>query len=208
MFLLLLGLAVLVLIPFLWWGEGFMTTFGEAGAREWLGTWGKSRGWLAGLGLLISDLVLPVPATAVIGALGYLYGALMGGAVGAAGSFLSGVLAYELCRKWGARAAARLLGVEERERAARIFAGGTGGWLVAMSRWMPLLPEMTACMAGLTGMGRGRFYLALACGCVPMALTFAAIGAAGVDRPGLALALSAVLPGVLYLAAAGWMRGR
>lgn len=208
LFLLLLGLAGLVLIPFFLLGEGFMEHFGAEGARLWLAQYGKAWGWLAALGLLVSDLVLPVPATSVISALGYGYGALVGGLIGAAGSFLSGVLAYELCRRCGGRAADRLLGAHDRERATRIFGGDTGGWLVALSRWMPLLPEMTACMAGLTRMPRRRFLTALACGCLPMGLTFASIGATGTTQPGLALALSAMVPGILYLAAVWCLKRR
>lgn len=183
-----------------------MATFGEAGARAWLESHGRAWGWLAGLGLLVADLVLPVPATSVISALGYGYGLVLGGLVGAAGSFLCGTVAYELCRRCGQRAADRLLGAEDRERAARIFGGNAGGWLVALSRWMPLLPEMTSCMAGLTGMPRRRFYAALTSGCLPMGLMFAAIGASGNDRPGLALGLSAAVPAVLYVAAARWIK--
>ncbi len=185
-----------------------MAAFGEAGARTWLESQGRAWGWLAGLGLLVADLVLPVPATSVISALGYGYGFALGGTLGAAGSFLCGSLAYELCRRCGQRAADRLLGADDRARAARIFSGGMGGWLVALSRWMPLLPEMTSCMAGLTGMPRRRFYAALGCGCLPMGLMFAAIGASGNARPGLALGLSAAVPAVLYLGAAGWLKRR
>ena len=206
LFILLLGLAALILIPFFLLGDGFMARFGEAGARTWLMEYGRAWGWLAALGLLMADLLLPVPATSVISALGYGYGTLAGGLIGASGSFLSGALAYELCRRSGQRAADRLLGPEDRERAARIFGGRMGGWLVALSRWMPLLPEMTACMAGLTGMPRRRFYTALACGCLPMGLTFAAIGATGNDRPGVALGLSVVVPGLLYALAALWLK--
>lgn len=198
LFCVLTGLALVVLIPFLVWGEDFLTRFGSEGARMWLADRGLAWGWLMGLFLLMADLVLPVPATSVISALGFVYGAVGGGLIGAAGSFLSGVGAYELCRRGGGRAADRLLGERDRKRAARIFAGTMGGWLVALSRWMPLLPEMVACMAGLTGMPRRRFYVALGCGCVPMGLMFAMIGAAGLERPGLALLLSAVVPGGLY----------
>lgn len=185
-----------------------MALFEGEGARRWLAVYGREWAWLAALLLLVTDLLLPVPATAVIGGLGYVYGGLAGGVLGAAGSFLSGMVAYEGCRRWGMRAADRVLGTEDRARAERIFAGGMGGWLVALSRWMPLLPEMTACMAGLTGMGRGRYYAALASGCVPMGLTFAFIGATGVERPGLALGLSAALPAVLYGVAAWYVKRR
>jgi uncharacterized membrane protein YdjX (TVP38/TMEM64 family) len=204
--LLLLGLAVLVMIPFLLMGERFESRFSPAGARDWLADYGQAWGWLAALGLLIGDLVLPIPATGVMSALGYVYGTWIGGLTGAAGSFLSGVTAYELCRWGGQGAADRLLGPGDQARAERIFSGGLGGWMVALSRWMPLLPELTACMAGLTRMPRRRFLPALACGCVPMGLVFAAIGASGAERPGLAVGLSVLVPAVCYAATAWWLK--
>lgn len=204
-FLLLLVLAMVVLIPFQLWGAGFMQTFEGGAARAWLGRWGVEWGWLAGIGVLLTDVVLPVPATAVISALGFLYGVVGGGIAGAAGSIVSGMVAYELCRTRGRRAAVWLLG-REREQAERIFAGAPGGWLIALSRWLPLLPEMAACMAGFTRMPRLRFYGAMASGSIPMAFTFAAFGAAGVDHPEVALALSAAIPAVLYLGVTLWLR--
>jgi uncharacterized membrane protein YdjX (TVP38/TMEM64 family) len=201
---LLLGLALMVLIPFFIWGEELIARFGGTG--EWLANGGKGWSWLVGLGLLVSDLLMPVPATAVISGLGFVYGVWLGGLIGMTGSFLSGLLAYEACRRGGIRAAEWLLGPDERKKAEQIFAGGTGGWLVALSRWLPILPEMTCCMAGLTRMPRRRFMLALASGCLPMALVFAAIGATGTDSPGLALGLSALAPALLYGAAVWWMR--
>jgi uncharacterized membrane protein YdjX (TVP38/TMEM64 family) len=43
-----------------------------------------------------------------------------------------------------------------------------------------------------------RFSIALACGSVPLGFAFAAIGAAGTEDVGLALALSALVPALLY----------
>ena len=196
------------MIPFFLLGERFETHFSPEGARLWLAEYGKTWGGVAAMGLLVADLVLPVPATGVMSALGYVYGTWLGGLMGAAGSFLSGLVAYELCRAGGQGAADRLLGPEDQARAGRIFSGGMGGWMVALSRWMPLLPELTACMAGLTRMPRRRFLPALACGCVPMGLVFAAIGATGTDRPGLAIGLSVLIPAVLYGVTAWGMKRR
>jgi uncharacterized membrane protein YdjX (TVP38/TMEM64 family) len=71
---------------------------------------------------------------------------------------------------------------------------------VALSRWLPLLPEVIACLAGLTRMPLRTFTLSLAVGSVPMGFVYAAIGAAGQSRPGLALSLSIIVPAVMYLA--------
>lgn len=192
-----LGLAVLVLVPFAIWGGDLENSFSAEGAVEWLrnfGVWG----WLAGTGLLMLDLILPIPSTVVMSALGYLYGPYIGGALAAGGSWLAGLLAYGLCRGLGPRVALRLVGAKDLARGEALFAR-YGGWLVAWSRWMPVLQETVACMAGLTRMRFGPFLVALACGSLPIGFSFAAIGHAGVTNPGLALALSAALPPVLWL---------
>ena len=147
---------------------------------------------------LVGDLVLPLPNTAVMSGLGYVYGTLAGGAIAAAGSFLSGALAYGLCRRFGERMATRFMGAEGFASGQRLFRGGRGGFIVALSRCLPMLPEIIACMAGLTKMPPGRFFSALACGCVPMGFLYAWIGDAGRNAPGLAIGLSIVIPAILY----------
>jgi len=206
LFWIFFGLAVLVLIPFLIWGEGFERTFTRAGAVDWLAGYG-AWAWAAGIVLLILDLLLPIPATAVMAALGYLYGPLAGAAIGAAGSILSGALGYGLCRAFGRPVAVRLLGEPELARGERLFAR-VGGWLVVLSRWLPIFPEVIACMAGLTRMPAPLFLLALACGSAPLALVFAAVGHAGVERPVLAIALSALVPPLLWLVVQPWLRAK
>jgi uncharacterized membrane protein YdjX (TVP38/TMEM64 family) len=111
-----------------------------------------------------------------------------------------------VCRKFGHRAAVWLAGEEGLAKGEAVFQSQRGGWIVALSRWMPVLPEAMACLAGLTGMPFRVFLAALLSGCVPLGFTFAAIGALGVERPGLAVALSALVPVVLYGVAAAALR--
>ncbi len=204
LFLIALMLAVLVLLVFALFGARFEAWFSGAAAVEWIRSWGPW-GWLAVILLLVSDLFLPVPATPVMSAAGFVYGTMVGGVVSALGSFLAGVTAYELCVCLGRRAAERITSVAELERGHRLFAR-RGPWLVALSRALPILPEVISCMAGLTKMPRGLFLAALACGSVPMGFIYAAIGATGQSHPGLALALSALAPALLWLLARGLFR--
>ena len=199
-----LGLAVLVLIPFGIWSDDLM--WDQATAVAWIERFDRW-GWLAGMGLLVVDLFLPIPGTVVMSAMGYLYGIWLGGAASATGSFLSGLLAYSLCRRLGRGAAVRLAGEKDLARGGRLFAR-SGGWLVAFSRWLPVFPEVIACMAGLTRMPPAAFLTALACGAGPMGFTYAAIGHLGVENPGLAVALSAVVPLALWLPFHRWLRRR
>ncbi len=83
-----------------------------------------------------------------------------------------------LCRGFGRPLALRLLGPRDLEQGERLFAR-TGGWLVVLSRWLPIFPEVIACMAGLARMPLWTFLIALLCGSAPLGFAFAAIGHAG-----------------------------
>ncbi|MDQ3624150.1 MAG: VTT domain-containing protein [Verrucomicrobiota bacterium] len=191
-----LGLAVLLLVPFALWGENFTAWFTGDAVIQWIRGWG-AWGWMAVIGLLISDLFVPLPATGVMAAAGYLYGAWIGGVISATGSFLSGMLAYALCWNYGRAAARYFAGEQDLARGEALFQR-RGPWLVALSRALPLLPEVIACLAGVTRMPAGTFALSLACGSVPLGFAYAGIGAAGQQNPGLALALSILVPPLLW----------
>lgn len=200
-------LIVLILLPFFIWGEWFEKFFDLQGAKHWLeglGHWA----WIGGIGLLLVDLFLPIPGTVVISALGLVYGWWWGGLIGSVGSVLSGLAAYALCRFFGRPAALWLAGVEGLEKGSQMFARESAGWLVALSRWMPVLPEAVACLAGVTRMPLHRFVPALLAGSLPLGFAFAGVGALGVERPGLALWSSAILPVLLYGLAAWCLKSR
>ena len=198
--------AVVLCLPFLISGEQFMQWFTGDAAIQWIRGWG-AWGWLAVIGLLVSDLLLPIPATPVMSAAGYLYGTFIGGLVSAVGSFAAGMAGYGLCRAFGRNIAVRLAGEKELAEHDTLFQR-SGPWLVAASRWLPLLPEVISCLAGLTRMPLRVFAVSLACGAVPMGFVFAAIGAAGHDNPKLAIGLSVLVPPVLWLAVRPFLRKR
>lgn len=196
---LFLALAIAVLLPFLIWGAQFETYFTQEGAVAWLRSYG-AWAWSVAIVLLIVDLFLPIPASAVMAALGFVYGPVTGGLIGTIGSVLSGALAYGLCRAIGRRASLVILGERDLQRGERLFAR-TGGWLVVLSRWLPIFPEVIACMAGMMRMPVSHFFIALACGCAPVAFTYSAMGHLGAAQPVLTLALTALLPPMLWLVA-------
>ena len=190
-------LGVVLCVPFFLWGVDLTGWFRGASAVAWIGG-GGSWGWLAVVGLLVADVVLPIPATPVMSAAGYLYGAVIGGLVSAMGSFLAGMVGYGLCRGVGRGMAVWLAGEKELGEQEQIFRR-SGPWLVAASRCLPLLPEVISCLAGLTRMPLGVFALSMACGSLPMGFIFAGIGASGGDHPRLALLMSLLVPPVLWL---------
>ena len=191
-------LTFLVLVPFILWGDVLADRFDLQKTNSWFQDVGTSWAWLAGMGLLVADLALPIPGTVVMSALGYIYGPWLGGALAVMGSMLSGIVAYGLCWKIGRPAAEWIAGREDLARGEAIFGGKAGGWLVALSRWLPILPEVIACMAGMVRMPFRRFVIALACGSAPLGFTFAMIGQWAHDSPVPALMLSAGLPPLLW----------
>ncbi len=197
LFIIFLILALLVIVPFLILGDSFEEAMSLENTVEWLrsaGAWA----WAAGIGLLIIDLFLPILGTVVMSALGLVYGWFFGGVLSAIGSIGAGLLAYGLARKLGRKAATWLTGEKGLEDGERLFRGELGGWLVALSRWMPVLPEVVACLAGIAKMPFGRFMGALCAGSVPMGFVFAWIGHTGQEKPMMALILSAGLPPLIW----------
>jgi uncharacterized membrane protein YdjX (TVP38/TMEM64 family) len=149
--------------------------------------------WLVGMGLIIGDLCLPVPSTAVISALGMLYGPWLGGFIGGVASTLSGCIAFAGCRLLGARVQTFLIGEANLEKLTKFFAR-FGLTAIALSRWMPLLPEALCCLAGMARMPLVPFLTALACGSLAMGFAFGWLGQAYLDRPVAGLILSALIP--------------
>ncbi|MEQ8810476.1 MAG: hypothetical protein RIE59_15495, partial [Imperialibacter sp.] len=78
------------------------------------------------------------------------------------------------------------------------LSGKIGGWVVVLSRWLPVCPEVISCMAGMVRMNATHFHLALASSAIPMGFVFAFIGSAGTENPTLAIALSAGLPPLIW----------
>jgi uncharacterized membrane protein YdjX (TVP38/TMEM64 family) len=197
-----IALSAVVLATWLVWGGAWEESFTLDGAVAWLekaGPWA----WAAGIGLLAADLVLPVPGTVVMSALGWVYGVLLGGLAAAVGSMVAGLCGYGVGRLIGERAARRLLGDRDFEKGKLLFARG-GGWMVALSRALPILPEAVSCTAGLVRMPFGRFLVSLACGSLPVGYLYAWIGAAGREAPGWALVFSLLVPALLWAVAARW----
>ncbi len=190
--------------PWLIWGEAFERSFSLVGTLTWLrelGPWAAA----AGVGLLVADIALPIPSTIVMSALGATYGFWVGGLLSILGSMLAGLTAYGLARWAGRPAAIWIAGEDSLVRTEELFARG-GAWLVLTSRWLPILPEAVACLAGLARMPFRTFFWALMVGSVPLGLTFAWVGTLTEDREGLALALSAGLPIGAWLLSQRWRR--
>lgn len=199
-------LVATVAIPFLIWGDALESGFSGDGAVDWL----RGHGALApaaAVGLMSADILLPIPSSAVMGALGILYGPLVGGAIASAGMVLAGLLGYGLCRLFGRPLAHRLMGARQLEDGERRFRRH-GAWIVVLSRWIPVAAEVIVFAAGLSGMPLRRFGAALVCGSVPLGFFYAFLGHQGADRPVLTLLVCLLLPALLWAAVTGAIHAR
>jgi uncharacterized membrane protein YdjX (TVP38/TMEM64 family) len=164
--------------------------------------------WAVGIALIWADLVLPVPQTVVIAALGTIYGTVLGGLLGSVGLITGGLLGYALMLTSARRMVKRLVGPQSLNTMEGLF-NRAGPWAIVLSRSLPYsIPEAMVFLAGLAGMPLGPFTAALTVGSVPTAFAFAAIGAGLADRPILALGASYVLPILLLPIALYLMRLR
>ncbi len=200
--LLLLALALSIIVPFALWGGHLEDALSADRAVEWLRATGWA--WAVGIGLIISDVILPVPSTAVMAALGIIYGPVVGGILSAIGSILAASLAYWLCRALGRRTADRLAGPEGIAKTSRLFRRWGFG-LIVVSRWLPILPEAVALLAGLVRVPFWRFAAALACGAIPHGFIFASAGHFGRSSPLAVIAASILVPVSLWFLASRFL---
>ena len=164
--------------------------------------------WAVSIALIWADVVLPIPQTAVIAALGIVYGTLLGGLLGSLGLITGGLLGYCLMFTSARRLVQRFTGSQSLHRMEGVF-DRSGAWAIVLTRSLPYsVPEAIVFLAGLAAMPMPKFAAALTAGSVPTAFVFAAIGGGWADQPTLALVVSYVLPILLLPIALYLMRLR
>jgi uncharacterized membrane protein YdjX (TVP38/TMEM64 family) len=164
--------------------------------------------WAVGIALIWADLVLPVPQTSVVAALGIIYGTLLGGLIGSVALITSGLVGYGLMFTAARRFVQRFVGLASLHKVQAMSDRG-GAWAIVLSRSLPYsIPEAAVFAAGLAGMPVGKFAAAMIVGSVPTGFVFAAIGAGWSDEPIVALVASYVLPILLLPAVLYTMRRR
>ena len=164
--------------------------------------------WAVGIALIWADLVLPVPQTVVIAALGIIYGTVLGGLLGSVGLITSGLLGYVLMLTSARRMVKCFVSPRSLNKMDSLLERA-GAWAIVLTRSLPYsIPEAIVFLAGLAGMPMGKFTMALTVGSVPTAFAFAAIGAGWADQPIMVLTVSYVLPMLLLPIALYLMRLR
>lgn len=151
---------------------------------------------LAVVGLLSTDVFLPIPSSVVSTVAGNALGIWGGTAAAWAGMTAGAVIGYALAKLFGRPLAIRLSGAEEQERIDRL-SRRFGPLVLVLARPVPVLAEASVLFLGTTRLGWTAFLLPVALSNLGIAAVYAALGQT-VPLP-YALAASLALP----LAAAG-----
>lgn len=191
------GIIALLAIGLFVFGERLDAWFAGEEGLAWLREQGHWAG-VIGAGLIVSDLFLPMPASGIMAGLGQIYGGVVGGLYAAMGSICAGLAAYGLTRLVGQRAAVAIAG-EENLIKLQQFYKAQGAWAIAVTRALPVLPEVLCCLAGLSRMPFGKFMLALVCGSLPLAFIFAFWGSIAGDESVSNVLIAIVVPAILFL---------
>ncbi|MGI8486901.1 MAG: TVP38/TMEM64 family protein [Thermomicrobiales bacterium] len=154
-----------------------------------------------GVGLLVADVLLPIPSSLVMTAQGALFGIMVGTILSMVGSIGASMIGYLIGRK-STRLIARFVSAEEQEQSRKLI---TRWGLLALivTRPVPILAETTAIMAGTSSLSWRQVLIGVTIGAFPASLIYAIAGAYATSvASGL---LVFVL--VIVLAAAFWLIG-
>ena len=167
--------------------------------------WMAGPGWqvaLIGVGLLVVDVLLPVPSSLVMIAHGMLFGILWGTLLSWSGSVGATLAGFAIGRR-GGKLMERSLSRQEKER-ADVLLRRWGGLAIIVTRPVPVLAETTAIIAGSTAMSWRMTLISAAAGSLPPALVYAVVGAKATSlNQGLLIFLLGVLLAGLF-----WLAGR
>jgi uncharacterized membrane protein YdjX (TVP38/TMEM64 family) len=134
--------------------------------------------------LLLADLFVTVPTMSLTILSGYLLGFELGALAALIGMMSAGFAGYFLSSVFGAKAISLILRKEKERDELRTTFMKHGFTMIVLARAVPMLPEITACLSGMTGMKFSRFVFAWLISAVPYALIAAYSGSvSSLDNP-------------------------
>lgn len=146
--------------------------------------------WLAAIviGLLMLDLLIAIPTMTTILLAGYFIGPVLGGLASAAGLMLLGITGYGMGWRLGRPVLTRLFKGEERLTGIELAFARNDLLVLFVCQALPILPELSCTLAGISRMRFVRFLFGYAVGVVPFAFIVAYAGSISTFRaPGPAI---------------------
>jgi len=177
----------------------------EDNIRGWLQTASEtSHLWIAGIVILLLfiDLFVAVPTMTIVILSGFFLGFPLGLASAFAGTTAAAVTGYLLSRRYSDPVIRKLVGDPQQRRDLAEAFQRHGPVMILLSRAAPIVPEVTACMAGATRMPFARYGLFYLIGTVPYAAIASYAGSVStLDDPRPAIYAALFLYAVLWT---GW----
>jgi len=147
------------------------------------------------MGLLASDILLPVPSSVVCTWAGRALGVIPGLLINWIGLNLSCVIGYWLGRVFGKPIAERLSDTRTIDRLQNVH-GATSAWALTICRAIPVLAEASVLLAGLQRLPASKFYPPVVAANLGIAIAYSVLGSFSTEHGWFpaAIAIACVLP--------------
>ncbi len=155
-----------------------------------------------GVGLLIADVVLPVPSSLVMIAHGALFGVVTGTLLSLIGSLGAALTGFAIGRRGGGWLE-KIVTADDRARVERMLERW-GALAIVVTRPVPLLAETAAVMAGASAMSWRQLAAASFAGSLPPSLLYALTGSVAASFQNTTLMFTFIM----LVSAAFWMVSR
>jgi len=150
--------------------------------------------------LMLLDLIISIPTLATIMLAGFFMGTLLGALFTIIGLSIAGISGYFLGRKFGDPILNFLLKNEKERNELKKSFSEYGFMTILLSRALPVLPEVSTCIAGMSKMPFYKFFTAWLISITPYSIVAAYAGAASSPKsPEPAIIAWAALTSTLWV---------
>lgn len=157
--------------------------------------------------LLCSDLFIAVPTLSICILSGYFLGFFWGGLTAAVGTLCAGLLGYWICYFFGPGVLQKIYKDENKRQELQQLFNQQGGKIILISRALPMLPEVCACLAGSHRMPFLQFLLLFSAASFPYAFVAAFAGShSSIENPLPGIIVAIALPICLWLCWFVWIK--
>jgi len=151
--------------------------------------------------LLFADLFIAVPTLTITILAGYFLGFPSGALAALLGTMTAGAMGYSLSHRFGEKILGLITKDPQKIAEAKTTFQQHGFIMILLSRAVPILPEVTACLAGMTRMPFARFILVWSISTAPYVLIATYAGSvSSLEKPMPAILAAIGISGTLWLA--------
>lgn len=153
------------------------------------------------IALLFADLLIAIPTLTIAILSGYFLGFVLGGISAMSGMIMAGLAGYMICWFYGPGLLMKIYKNPEKLHEMESIFSLHGSMVLIICRALPILPEVSCCLAGANRMPFWRFLLYYAIGTVPYAFIAAYAGSqSSLSEPKPAIFTAIAIPLFLWSA--------